>query len=304
MIESHSQALCKMEYASWWTHDGGRLLKIRSFLPKVSIAALAAAAIWMPCQVAAQTGGLAAAKTDTPGARLLLPLYLVDTADPNGVTTLFAVRNQRDVPVEVEARYFQTDAPQSPQRTDVLNLDAKQVATFNVRLVSGLAADADGVARGYVILEAMGEGAAIQGDYFRVTPGEDFASGFRMLNVDTGSSHNDLCSLFTMRFLNGGGFDSGTRFVIWLEADQAPDTENPVLAYSVYAESGDLVLSNTFFADEVVFEVEAANLLVGPLQADFGAVEFQFIDTVGHIVAILSAENRYSVGLEAFCGDF
>jgi hypothetical protein len=267
------------------------------------LAALVLTATWAPLQAAGPAEPPAAAKTDVPGARLLVPLYLVDTTDPNGVTTLFAVRNQLDTPIDVELRYYQADAPQSPQRTDAVALAAKAIKTVNVRQVPGLAVDADGVARGYVVAVALTEGARIQGDFFRVTPGEDFASGFRMLNVDPASAHNDLCGLFTMRFLNGGGFDSGTRFIIWLEADEAPDPESPVLAYSAYAESGELVLSNTYFADEVVFEVAAADLFVGPLQADFGAVEFQFIGTVGHVAAILSAQNRYSVGFEAFCGD-
>ncbi|MEE8524865.1 MAG: hypothetical protein V3T72_13100 [Thermoanaerobaculia bacterium] len=263
------------------------------------------ALIWAPCLSAGQPGNRPAPlKTDVASARLLLPLYLVDTTDPAGVTTLFAIRNQLDVQVEVEVRYFQVDAPQAPQRTDSVTLAAKAVAPVNIRLVPGLSADADGIARGYVVAEATTAGAVIQGDYFRVTAGEDFASGFRMLNIDPGSSHNDLCGLFSIRFLNGGGFDSGTRFIIWLEADQAPVPATPVFAYSAYDESGVLVLSSTYFADDVAFEVEAADLFVGPLQAEFGAIEFQFVDTVGHVAAILSASGRYSVGLEAFCGDF
>jgi len=280
-------------------------LKTRTLLPLGWIMALVVAAIWAPWRSAEQPlGGPATPKTDAAGARLLLPLYLVDTTDPAGVTTLFAVRNQLDVPVEIEVRYFQANAPQAPQRTDVSTLAAKAVAPVNIRSVSGLSADADGIARGYVVVEALTEGGVIQGDYFRVTSNEDFASGFRMLNADPASSHNDLCGLFSIRFLNGGGFDSGTRFIVWLEADQVPDPANPVFFYSVYDESGGLVLATGFAADEVAFEVAAEDLLVGPLQADFGAVEIQFVDTVGHVSAILSADDRYSVGLEAFCGDF
>jgi len=290
-------------------------LNTRCF-PPAWIVAFAATAVSSPCLASPPPGltvpgaaavaetGAAVAKTDVAGARLLLPLYLLDTTDPDGVTTLFAVRNQLATPIEVELRYYQADAPQAPQRTDTVALAAKAVAAVNLRFVSGLSADPDGVARGYVVAEGLTEGAVIQGDYFRVTPGEDFASGFRMLNADPASLHNDLCGLFTVRFLNGGGFDSGTRFIIWLEADQAPDPASPVFAYSAYAEDGELVLSSTYFADEVVFEVEASDLFVGPLQTDFGAVEFQFVDRVGHVSAILSAQDRYSVGLEAFCGDF
>lgn len=245
-----------------------------------------------------------AVKTDTAGTRLLLPLYLVDRNDPAGVTTLFGVRNELDTPADVTIRYFRTDAPQAPQRTDTVTLAAKQVMPINIALVDGLQVDADGIARGFVVIEATTEGAVIQGEYFRVTSNEDFASGFRLLNVDPASPHNDLCALFSIRFLNGGGFDSGTSYIIWLDSDLAPDPDVPVLSYSVYDQPGELLFSNVFFADEVAFEVTAAEL-VSPFSEDFGAIEFNFSDgAVGHVSAILSAGGRYSVGIEAACGDF
>ena len=275
----------------------GRILVV--VVPMIPGAMLQAA----PAEEAEPGVAAPVAKTDTGSARLLVPFYSVDTTSPVGTTTLYAVRNELDVPADIAVHYFRTDAPQAAQRTDEVTLAAKQVMPINIRFVDGLQADGDGVARGYVVVEASTEGAVIQGDYFRVTPGEDFASGFRMRNIDSLSPHSDLCGLFSLRFLNGGGFDSGTRFIIWLESDQAPDGEEPVLIYSAYDESGDLVLSSSLFADDVAFEITAASLFPSPLSVDFGAIEFQFVGTVGHISAVLSAENRYSVGLEAACGD-
>ena len=251
--------------------------------------------------VAVAASAAAVPKTDLPGSRLLLPLYVVDTISPAGVTTIFSLRNQLDVPAEIEIRYFRTHSPQAPQSSDQATLAGKQVMPVNIRAVDNLQVDEDGFARGFVVVEALTEGASIQGDYYRVTPGEDFATGFRLLNVDATSSDNDLCGLFTMRFLNGGGFDSGTTFIVWLDLDLAPSGE--VFGLAAYDEPGNLLLTRTFAADQVAFEVSAAELLQ-PFVQDFGAIEFQFSDGgVGHVSAILSAGGRYSVGLEAACGD-
>ncbi len=276
----------------------------------IAAASVAAGLVWLATAAAATAAEIpgprvastpSAAKAATAGARLLLPLYLVDTTAADGVTTIFAVRNELDVPAEIEIRYFRTDSPQAPQRTDTVILGAKQVLPINLRFVDDLRVDEDGTARGYVVVEALTEGAAVQGDYFRVTPGEDFATGFRLLNADPSSPDNDLCGLFSLRFLNGGGFDSGTRYIVWLDRDAAPNGE--VLALVAYDEAGTQVLARTVAADEVAFEVSAAELLQ-PFVQDFGAIEFQFLDgVVGHVSAILSASGRYSVGLEAACGD-
>ncbi len=260
----------------------------------MAIAALAAAG-----QPPAAT--VPAAKTATAGARLLLPLYVVDNTVFDGLTTIFAVRNELDVPAEIEIRYFRTDSPQAPQRTDPVTLAGKQVWPVNVRLVNDLQVDESGIARGYVVIEALTEGAVIQGDYYRVNPGEDFATGFRLLNIDALSSDNDLCGLFTLRFLSGGGFDSGTTFLVWVDLDLAPSGE--IFALAAYDEAGNLLQTRTFAAGEVAFEVSAAELL-HPFVQGFGAIEFQFSDgAVGHVAATVSAGGRYSVGLEAACRD-
>ena len=154
-----------------------------------------------------------AGATATSSARLLVPLFEVDTTRGDGTTTLFAVRNERDAPADIEISYYRTNAPQAPQiPTQELTLAPKQIQTVNLRFVPTLATDEEGIARGYVVITATSENAAIQGDYFRVTPGEDFASGFRMGNIDPQSADNDLCNLFTMRFLNGGGWPSRSLF--------------------------------------------------------------------------------------------
>lgn len=268
-----------------------------------SLALWAAAAATAPAPAAPAELPAAATKRAAPGTRLLLPLYEVDAANPNGATTIFAVRNELDVPAEIEIRYFRTNSPQAPQRSDRLTLSAKQVLPTNIRFVQNLQVDEDGVARGYVVVEAVTAGAVIQGDHFQVTPGEDFATGARLLNIDAASVDDDRCNLFTMRFLNGGGFDSGTVFTVWVDLDLPPGPD-PILAIAAYDEPGNLLLARTVFADEVAFRTAARDLLQPISSEDFGAVEFQFLDDrVGHVSAVLSAAGRYSVGLEASCGD-
>lgn len=242
-------------------------------------------------------------KADSFSAQLLLPLYEVDTTDGQGATTLFALRNESTTPVDLTLEYYEVDSPQAPQRTDPLTLGGKAIQTVNVRFVQNLEVTPDGFARGFVVVRGP-QNATLHGDYYQVTPGQDFATGFRLLNIDPGSSQNDLCNLFSMRFLNGGGFDSGTEFIVWLNLDQAPTGDSPVFDLFGYSQAGgDPFIGREFFADTVAFKVTAAELLQ-PLAQDFGAIEFQFRDgMVGHISAVQSASNRYSVGLEAACGD-
>jgi hypothetical protein len=242
-------------------------------------------------------------KADSFSGRLLLPYFEVDTLDPLGTTTLFAVRNESSSPVDISFDYYEIDSPQAPQRIEMLTLGAKAIQTINIRLVPNLEVDPGGTRRGFVVINGP-DNATLHGDYYQLTPNQDFASGFRLLNIDPQSSQNDLCNLFSMRFLNGGGFDAGTEYLIWLDLPMAPDGSQPVMDIFAYnQEGGDPILGREYFADTVAFKVSAQELLQ-PLTQDFGAIEFQFRDgVVGHVAAVQSASGRYSVGLEAACGD-
>ncbi len=243
------------------------------------------------------------ARRAVPSTRLLLPLYEVDTTDPLGVTTVFAVRNENGDPVELDIAYFEPDSPQAPQRTDRVTLAGKAVTTVNIRLVQNLEV-VDGFARGYVVISSPTADALIHGDYFQVTVNQDFATGARLVNFGS-DQHNELCSLFSMRFLNGGGFDSGTLFHVWLDVDEAPSGADPVFSYFVYDQEGELVFNSGYFEIEATFTVSADVLqLVSPDPEDFGAIEFQLAGGMrGHVSATLSASNRYSVSYEATCLD-
>lgn len=252
-------------------------------------------------------------KRAVPSGDVLVPLYSVDTADPAGATTLWALRNDALSSVDVEVLYYEPDAPQLFQRRDVFTLAAKSVKTVNIRFVENLEVDPDGFARGYVIFRTLTDGAdELQGDYFLITPGENFASGFRMVNIDEGSVHNELCTKATIRFMRGGGFSGGTTYRVWFEADTPPNGTQSLVNYAIYDEPGNLIFESTLAVAESAFDVDIATLL-GPFQGqvNFGAVEFTFSGTVGSpprnrlgtVSGVLDALGSYSVGIEASCSN-
>ena len=247
------------------------------------------------------TDAEAPTKLTALASRLLLPYFQIDTTAAEGETTLFAVRNESTAPVEIEIRYYTTDRPHAPQFTEQRTLGAKQVSTVQMRtLVANLLVDDDGIASGYLTIEALSGDAVLHGDYFQLTADQGFATGHRLVNIDPASNDNELCTLQTIRFLNGGPFDGGTQLVVWLEADSQPTFAEPVLFYSVYNEAGALIFSHELFADQVAMRLPVATL-VQPIPTSFGALEIQFNNTVGHVSAVLSALGLYSVGFEATC---
>lgn len=251
----------------------------------------------------------AAAPAQTPkravaAARLLLPFYEVDLADPSGASTFFSVRNESSQAEDVTLSYFAADRPHTALHSETVPLAAKRVLSVDVRSQPNLLAGEDGLARGYVLIATDSGAAVIQGDYFQITPSEDFATGRRLVNVDPESPDNELCSVFTIRFLNGGGFDGGTDLFFWLDPDSVPEGETPTVFYEVYNEAGDLRIGQVGFpALDTAFRVRTADL-VSIVPTSFGAIELQLSQPVrGHLSAVLSALGRYSVGLEAACRD-
>lgn len=251
---------------------------------------------------AQDTGLLTTPKRAGASARLLVPFFEVDLSSNAGATTFFSVRNEISQPVDIQISLFTPESPQSPFHAEVLTLAPKQVRTVDVRSRPNLIADGDGIARGYVVIETVNEEAVIQGDYFQITPNEAFANGSRLVNIDPNSANSDLCSVLTIRFLNGGGFSGGTEFTLWLDLDVAPQ-DAKVLSYVVYSESGELIFFTDLSMNEVALRTTASDL-TSLIPTNFGAIEFQFNNGVqGHISAVMKALGLYSVGLEASCSD-
>ncbi len=241
-------------------------------------------------------------KKATASARLVLPWFEVDLNDPNGASTFFSVRNETTALAAVRVSYFAADRAGNPQAVQNFNLAAKQIRSVALRTVNGLLADDDGFARGYAIIETVGGEQVIQGDFYQINPDQAFATGDRLVNADPNSLDEDLCSLFTLRFLNGGGFSGGTEIVIWLDTDQLPSENDPAVTYTVYRENGERVFSQDLPLIQVATRLRVETL-VRPVPTNFGALEIQLNDLEGHVAATLSALGLYSIGLEASCGN-
>ena len=225
---------------------------------------------------------------------------------PDGKNAFFSVRNEISQPVDVRISVFAADRPQVPLHVETVSLAGKAIRPFDVRVnVPELLADDDGFARGYAVIETMSGDPVIQGEYFLLDPGEAFASGNRLVNADPQSADNDLCTVFTIRFLNGGFFDGGTDLIVWLDNDQLPSAAVPILTYVVYNQAGELRFFNDLFAEEVAFRRPADDLVsIPPNPTAFGALEIELTDGMrGHVLAVMSALGQFSVGVEAVCSD-
>ncbi len=99
-------------------------------------------------------------KLDVPARSLFLPLYQVDASDPTGITTFFAIRNRLPDALTVERSYYDRGSTLLYAETTVL--DPGETVTKNLREIEGLVADADGIARGWVSVEAV-EAAEVPG---------------------------------------------------------------------------------------------------------------------------------------------
>lgn len=235
-------------------------------------------------------------------SQLVLPYFEVDTQNSDGTTVLFAIRNESTSSIEVDIEYYEIDSPFAPQRTDRFTLTAKQIKTVNLRDVQNLEIDGDGFKRGYVRFEVVGGADVLAGDFFRVTPSDDFAGGYRLVNADPTSPADERCSILTFRFLRGGLFSGGTQLYYWLDMNELPQADT--IAYSVYNEAGTLINTGTLAnLDRVASKVSIDELLVGPAAGlASGAVEFQFSGgVVGHVAGAINASGRFSVGFEAVC---
>ena len=241
------------------------------------------------------------AKRVSASSRLLLPYFRVDTTNGAGDTTLYAIRNETLGSITVDIQYFEADSPQAPQRTDQVNLGPKQIHPVNVRDVANLEVDGQGIAEGYVFFSVMDGESVLSGDYFQVTPGDAFATGERMIDADPLSSQSGLCGTFSTRFLSGGAFSGGTTLTFWFEAETLP-VDPSTISYTLYGESGDVILTSDLPVDQVAGQVTVETLL-GPFNANAGAVEIQFSGRVGYVSATLSASGLFSVGLDAVCRD-
>lgn len=184
-----------------------------------------------------------------PSSDLLLPWFEVDL-EPSGMTTLFAVGNASDRPVEVLATLRTNwgiailDVPFTLQPDEIrtvnlrdwlrdggdagassLTLDSAEPAHL-VAAASGQPSPKDrlyygsevrpGRAVGSVTLRTRsGRNAALWGDWFVLDSASGVASGGVLVDIDRSGANSALCRSHLLRYLSGGAFDGGTELIVW-----------------------------------------------------------------------------------------
>ena len=176
------------------------------------------------------------------------------------------------------------------------------------------------------------------GDWFIVNPGQDFAQGAEAVPLwaDSGifSSTDELTfygrfygyaapddrvpvpDLWSTRFLNGGPFSGGTELVVW--RDVGTDEADPIvcatrpswwpLEESFLTARDEAGENPVFLSSTNHFFLAAQRLPVDdlPIPYDFGRLQLGLADgpgltnpRQGWVQTVMSAENRYSVGMAA-----
>lgn len=243
---------------------------------------------------------------------LMVPFFKVDRARGAGESTLYAIRNTSATATHsVTVSYWvdhRFDPAADPDRVQTFQLGPREVRTVNLRDVPQLEGGAgdDSLVRGWLVAEqTTGSTAVLSGDWFRLTPDQDFATGGRMLDA---AASPYTCTKWDQRFLVGGAFSGGTRLEVFVDTPLGshPGTDAPSFVITFTNEAGTVQGSAVeVFTDRQVMELDVATLramLPDPRPA-FGALEivFQPGSGGGVVSGSYSARGRYSVELDGTC---
>jgi hypothetical protein len=282
--------------------------------------------MWKTLQLAlaiALTAAAAPAAQLRPSSDLLLPWFEVDL-EPSGMTTLFAVGNASEKPVEVLATLRTNwgiailEVPFTLQPDEIRTVNLRDwLHAESLAEASGQASPKDklyygsevrpGRAVGSVTLRIQGEARdALWGDWFVVDAAGGVARGENLVDIDRSGAHSALCRRHLLRYLNGGGFAGDTEVIVWRETQGMPSA-NPggtpdgtgirlTAEASVLSEPGRPVESRQIEL-QALDKITVADL---GLEESFGALRIETADDV-FIGLRHSAENRYSVALQAYC---
>lgn len=237
-------------------------------------------------------GAVLTQKVDAPADVFLVPFYLVDTTDPFGTTTLFAVRNRSASNLDLSVQYVSPAL--DVMRQDNLTLGPRETLTRNVRDVAGLPADPDGFRRGFVRTTVTGSPPGVDnltGDFLQVDVAGNFATGDRLFTAA------DLCDEQEIRFLD---FGDGTLLRILINSPQGGDElgDPPSVTVGVLGEDGAVFPATDIFTGLFMIELTAADFTT----LDFGTLLFDFSNSSGGFVfAEYSAGGRFSVGMNGAC---
>ena len=245
----------------------------------------------------AQAAPALAEKVDSPSNLLVVPYYEVDTVTPagGGPTTLFAIHNLKSQPLyAVSIFYISRTGQIHKEQPPIIGTHATY--TRNVRDVKGLPVDKDGFARGFirVVVGDPQSSKALSGDFLQVDPGNNFATGDRMIQGA------DLCYHTEIRLIDLG---EGTDLHLFINLPQGnnPSTDAESARLLIYDEAGVAVKAWDFFTTSHTFSVNTNDL---NLPVNFGLLDLSFEHSGrGYAYAVYSAEGRYSVGMNDACLD-
>lgn len=223
-------------------------------------------------------------------AGLIVPGFAVEVGDPAGPTTFFGVRNTTDGDVTVNVDYYGEELAGGPLRTDVFDVGPHQTLPWNVRSdLTGLAVG-EGFATGLIVITEEGGTTAphLEGDYFRLDPGNDFAAGDRLVRAA------DFCLQQEIRFVD---FGSGSQLRVLLDRPRGVDAAS--FTYTAYDEPGAMIEQGEFFTSAHLNVIDIGDLVTGE---NFGTVLFDFTNSAGGFAtAEYSAFGRFSLELNAAC---
>lgn len=267
---------------------------------------------------------------------LLLPYFEIDLE--GGRTTLFAVGNVADSPVEVRITVssnwgipaFALNLELGPAEVRTVNLadwivrgdlpsrklPPAQLAHVQAAL-SGLPSPDDGLyygtevepglAVGYVAINALGSEArradTLWGDYFWVDPDGNLAEGELLVDIDPGKECRALCDRHVLRFLEEGAFDGGTELIVWVRRRSVPSPQpEPVLTPMSISGGAFYTEPGVRFDDRVV-ELLATQAF--PLRDLLLSEPFGWIDLITEDLAYVGvrydAEDRFGLAIQSWC---
>ncbi len=133
-----------------------------------------------------------------------------------------------------------------------------------------------------------GGSPVLEGDYFRIDSGGDFAAGDRLVRSES------FCGRQEIRFVD---FGSGSRLRVLLERPRG--AAMPSFSYVAYSEAGAVIVADEVFTADHLLVFDVGDLVPG---GRFGSLVFDFTGAgSGHVTGEYSAFGRFSVELDGAC---
>ena len=267
-----------------------------------------------------------------PSAEVLLPYFEVQ-AKADGATTLMAIANALDKPVDIQITLYSNWG--IPLSSVPLTLAAREVRTFNLRAwvagqlpgrsltvaqvghlkaaLSGQKSPKDnlyystpvaGRFTGFVriVTQSPSRPAALWGDYFFLDQARHVTYANDLVNLDTLVGCPGVCKRHALRFLSGTPFDGGTRVMVWTgklgqpSASPSPGTVLSQADTTIFDESG----TPRDSSHNSLLSAQSLTLADLGVRQPFGWLDLQTESEV-FIAVQYGAASGLSLGLLAYC---